>query len=389
MGIHVLVLFLVLQPATGEGGFNAGAGLFTYGGADLDSGLNTLGIDSLLLLPSVSLFGEGYRMNVVAQASPVHEANGFKVLHASGGLRLPGSPWIGTEAAHGADSPFLFSLDRPWLERDNSARDSLLYAAVEGGGILGFDGHFRAYREGTADTLVWAGIRSPWLGFAQVWWDGFRGPVEMNALGGLVRLADFVPWFSFIDSSGAVSGDAELRGDWARLPASLSLVPWMHYSDDDSTQAGLKVHLSGGPAAHSGVLRLGFPVQDEGSFSAMLRYSMQSAAGIHWSTGADASGEGDWEGFVIGEYRASPAGFGMGVSASQDSVRVTGRSTYSPVPSVSASLELSSDVFSGSADPSGTIMVSAFRGPVRALLGYFWSEGTSLFTVELGGWLGI
>ncbi len=386
-----LLFLLILQPMSGEGGFRAGAGFHSYGGADLDSGLNTLGVDSLFLLPSVSVFGEGYRMNAVAQASPihVHDESGFRVLHAFGGLRLPGSPWIGAQAAYGADSPFLFSLDRPWRERDNSSRDSLLFAAVEGGGILGFDGFYRAYREGSADTLVWTGIRSPWLGFAQVWWDGFRGPVEMNTLCGVVRLADFVPWFSYSDSSGVVRADAELRGKWARLPASLSLVPWVHYSDADSTQAGLKVHLSGSPMAHSGVLKLGFPVQGEGSFSAMLRYSMQSVAGIHWSTGADASGDGDWAGFVFGEFRAAPAGFGMGVSASQDSVRLAGRATYSPVPSVSASLELSSDVFSESADPSGTIRISAFRGPVRALLGYFWSEGTSLFTVELGGWLGI
>jgi hypothetical protein len=385
----ILLFLLILQPLAGESGFSAGTGFYGYASADLDTGFNTLGVDSLLLLPSVSVFGHGYRLNAVAQTSPIHDGKGFRVLHASGGLRLPGSPWIGVQAAYGADSPFLFSLDRPWRERDNSARDSLSCAAVEGGGVLGFDGFYRVYREGTADTLVWTGIRSPWLGFAQVWWDGFRGPIEMNTLSGMIRLSDFVPWFSYSDSSGVVRGDAELRGKWARLPASLSLVPWVHYSDEDSTQAGIKVHLSGSPLAHSGLLRLGFPVQDEGSFSAMLRYSMQSAADIHWSTGADASGEGEWSGFVFGEYRASPAGFGMGVSASQDSVRLTGRSTYSPVPSVSASLELSSDVFSESADPSGTITVSAFTGPVRALLGYCWSEGTSLFSVELGGWLGI
>lgn len=385
----LLLFLLVLQPLSEHGHFRAGAGFYGFGGADLDSGLNTLGVDSLLLLPSVSVFGDGYRMTAVAQASPINEGSGFTVLHASGWLRLPGSPWIGTEAAYGADSPFLFSLDRPWRERDNTLRDSLLFAAVEGGGVLGFDGFYRVYREGSADTLVWTGIRSPWLGFAQVWWDGFRGPVEMNALSGMIRLGDIVPWFSYSDSSGVVRGDAELRGKWARLPASLSLVPWVHYSDEDSTQAGLKVHLSGSPVAHSGLLRLGFPVQGEGSFTAMLRYSMRSVAGIHWSSGADASGEGDWSGFIFGEYRATPAGLGMGVSASQDSVRLAGRSTYSPVPSVSASLELSSDVFSESADPAGTIRVSAFRGPLTALLGYHWSEGTSLFTVELGGWLGI
>lgn len=384
-----LLLMLVLQPLAEQGHLTAGSGFFGFAGADLGSGLNTLSVDSLFLLPSVSVSGDGYRMSAVAQASPINEEKGFTVLHALGGLRLPGSPWIGAEAAVGADSPFLFSLDRPWRERDNTLRDSLSSAAVEGGGVLGFNGFYRVYRGGSADTLVWTGIRSPWLGFAQVWWDGFRGPIEMNALSGMVRLADFVPWFSYSDSSGVVRGDAELRGKWARLPASLSLVPWVHYSNADSTQAGLKLLLTGAPVAHSGLLRLGFPVQGEGSFSAMLRYSMQSVAGIHWSTGADASGEGDWSSFILGEYRASPAGFGMGVSASQDSVRVSGRSTYSPVPSVSASLELSSDVFSESADPSGTVRVSAFRGPVAAMLGYHWSEGTSIFTVELGGWLGI
>jgi hypothetical protein len=381
----ILFVLLILQPP----GFSAGTSFFSYGSADLDAGLNTLGLDSLILLPSVSVFGHGYRVNAIAQASPVPDERGFSVLHASGGFRLPGSPWIGVQAAYGADAPFLFSLDRPWIERDNVHRDSLSCAAVEGGGVLGFDGFYRVYREGAADTLVWTGIRSPWLGFAQVWWDGFRGPVEMNTLSGMIRLSDFVPWFSCSDSSGVVRGDAELRGKWARLPAPFSLVPWVHYSDDDSTQAGIKVHLSGSSLAHSGLLRLGFPVQEEGSFYAVLRYSMQSAAGIHWSTGADASGGGDWSGYVFGEYRASPAGFGMGVSASQDSVRITGRSTYSPVPSVSASLELSSDVFSESADPSGTITVSALTGPVRTLLGYCWSGGESLFSVELGGWLGI
>lgn len=385
----VLLALLVLQPLSEPGGLRAGAGFHAYGSADLDSGLNTLSVDSILLFPSAMVFGEGYRMNAVAKASPIRDGSGFKLLHAYGGLRLPGTPWIGAGAAYGADSPFLFSLDRPWRERDDSFRDSTVLASLEGGGVLGFDGSYSVYRGGGADTLVWTRIRSPWLGFAQVWWDGFSGSTEMNTLGGVVRLADFVPWFSYSDSSGLARGDFELRGKWAGLPASLSLVPWVHYSNADSTQAGVKLHLSGSPAAHSGFLRLGFPVQENGSFSATLRYSMQSVAGIHWSTGADANGEGDWAARLFGEYRASPAGFGIGLSASRDSVRVAARSAYSPVPSVSASLELSSDVFSESADPSGNIRVSAFRGPVRLMAGYFWSGDTSLFTVELGGWLGI
>lgn len=385
----MLLVMLALQPLAEPGGFRAGVGYHAYGGADLDSGLNTLSADSIILLPSISLLGDGYRMKAVARTSPLEDENGFTLLHASGGLRLPGSPWIGAGAAFGADSPFLFSIDRPWLERDDTGRDSLVVVTAEGGGVLGFDGFYRVYRGGAADTLVRTRIGSPWLGFAQLWWDGFSGTVEMNTLSGVVRLRDFVPWFSYSDSSGLARGDAELRGKWAGLPAPLSLVPWVHYSNADSTQAGLKLHLSGSPAAHSGVLRLGFPLQERGAFSASLRYSMQSEAGIHWSTGADADGDGDWSGFVFGDYRASPAGFGMGVCASQDSVRVAARSSYSPVPSVSASLELSSDVFSESADPAGNIRVSAFRGPVRALLFYFWSEDSSVLTFELGGWLGI
>ena len=384
-----LLLVLLLEPSPGYDGFRAGCGFHGYGGADLSKGLSSLGVDSLFLFPSASVLGDGYAMKTVLMASSLSGEHEVQLLHASGGLRLQGTPWIGVRAAYGADSPFLYGIGRPWLERRNSMRDSLVSATLEGGGILGFNGFYGAFREGDADTLIWAGIRSPWIGFAQFWWDGFRGPVEMNTVTGFVRIAGITPWISASDSAGAFRGDAEVEGIHALLPRSFSLVPWVHYSDADSTQAGLKVLFAGGGSAQAGVLRIGLPVQGRGSFTAMLRYSMQSMAGIHWDAGLDAGGDDDWAAVLSGEYRATPAGFGLGLSASDDSVRVTGRASYSPVPSVAAEVLLSSDVFDESADPEGAVTVSAFRGPVVTVLGFAWRDGSSILSLELGGWLGI
>lgn len=384
-----LMLFLLLQSAAEDHGLQAGAGFFSHGHADLAQGLQTLGVDSILLFPRVSVAGSGYSLSTVMRASPIPAKDRLDLIHASGALRLPGSPWIGVRAAYGADSPFLFGLDRPWLSRSGFSRDSLVCGALEGGGVLGFSGTYRVYRQGVGDTLVWAGIRSPWMGFAQVWWDGFSGSLRMNTVTGFLQFSGFSPWFSISDSSGTLRGDGEIRDLQITGSSPLSGIPWVHYSGADSSQAGLKLLFRGRGTAQAGMIRLGAPLQSKGSFSLQLRYRMRSVAGIHWDAGADLGDGGDWSTSLFGDYRSSPAGFGLGAVANGDSVRVTGRASYSPVPSVSAEAALSADIFSNSADPSGTVKVFGFRGPVVAMLGYSWQRGSSLLSIEIGGWLGL
>lgn len=383
-----LLLLLLVQQTPEEQGFQAGVGFFGHGGADLSHGLQTLGVDSLLLFPRVSVTGTGYSMKAVMRAAPLPSEEKPGLIHASGALRLPGSPWIGARAEYGACRPFLFGLERPWLSREGFPGDSIVCAALDGGGVLGFNGSYGVYRHGAGDTLVWAGVRSPWMGFGQVWWDGFSGSMRMNTVTGFLQLSSLSPWFSISDSSGTLRGDGEVRG--LSLPGypQVSGIPWVHYTDADSSQAGLKLQFTGRSTAHSGSIRLGMPLQSRGSFTARLRYGMRSVAGIHWDAGADAGPGGDWSAALSGEYRSTPAGFGLGAVANSDSVRVTGRASYSPVPSVSAQAALSADIFSGSADPSGTVRVAGSNGPVAALIGYSWSRGHSMLSIEIGGWLG-
>ncbi len=381
-----LLAMLMLQPGPGEGPFRAGAGFFGYAGADLEAGPETLRADSVFLFPSLSLTGEGYSLVSIFRAAPMDSVNRLGVRHAGGRVRLPGSPWIGAGAFYGADAPFVPGLDGPWLERDDGSRDSLVWCGLEAGGVLGFSGFYGVFRPGAGDSLILTGVRSPWLGFAQLWWDGLRGAKDMNVLSGMVDLGTLTPWFSLCDSSGLVRGDAEVRG-LSPLPG-LSAVPWVHYSGADSTAAGMKILFSGERTAQSGFLRVGVPVQEKGAFNGALGYFMKSRAGIHWNAGAGFSGGDEWSVSLRGDYPSVPGSFGAGVTVSRDSTRVACSAGYSPVPGVSARLELEADVFDDSPDPSGTVALSGTRGPLYLLARYAWSRDESIVGLELGGWLG-
>lgn len=381
-----LLAMLLLQPAPREVSFRAGVGFFGYAGADLETGPGTLGVDSVALFPSLSLKGEGYSLVSVFRTAPTDSLDRFRVLQAGGLVRLPGSPWVGAGAFHGADAPFVFGLDRPWLERDDGSRDSLVWCGFEAGGILGFTGFYGVFRPGTGDSLVWTGVRSPWLGFAQFWWDGFRGSEEMNTLSGMVHLGAVTPWFSVCDSSGLRRADAEVRG--YSPVQGLSTVPWVHYSGADSTAAGVKLLFSGEGTAQAGFLNLGHPLQERGSFAGTLGYFMRSMAGMHWNAGAGVSGEEFWSVTLRGDYPSVPGSFGAGVTVNQDSTRACCSAGYAPVPGVSAGLCLEADLFSDSPDPSGTVTLSGARGWITLLAGYTWSRDESSLNLEIGGWLG-
>jgi hypothetical protein len=389
----VALLLALVLPASGQGfGLRAGAGFHGYAGADLSSGgLKTLGVDSLFLFPSISVQDDGYHMKAVMRADPLTTESGFRVVHGSAGLRLPGSPWIGARAAYGPDSPFIFGLDRPWREWDNSGRDSLVSATLEGGGVLGFSGFYTTMCSGRADTLVWAGIRSPWLGFAQFWWDGMRGPEERNIFTGFMSFPGFSPWVSVGDSSGFYRADGELRGLYPLSNSEMSLmaVPFLHYSEDDRTSAGAKLLFAGRNTAQAGALIFRIPVQSRGPAGAELHYSMRSIAGIQWDTGLEWSEDDGFGSRVQGEYRSVPSGFGLGFVTLGDSIRVVGKAFYSPVPTVAAEAVLSTALFSDDLKPAGSIIVSAFRGPLSGLIGYTWEDGASKLKLELGGWMGL
>jgi hypothetical protein len=381
-----LLAMLLLQPGPGDSRFSAGVGFFGYAGADLETGAGTLGVDSIALFPSLSLKGDGYTLVSVFRTAPMDSLDRFKVVQAGGRVRLPGSPWIGAGAFHGADAPFVFGLEGPWLERDGGSRDSLVWCGLEAGGVLGFTGFYGVFRPGTGDSLVWAGVRSPWLGFAQLWWDGLRGSEEMNTLSGMVHLGVVTPWFSVCDSSGLRRADAEVRG--YSPVRGLSTVPWVHYSGADSTTAGVKLLFSGSGTAQSGFLSVGHPVQERGSFAGALGYFMRSRAGIHWNAGAEYSGSENWSVSLRGGYPSVPGSFGAGVAVTRDSTRAGCSAGYAPVPGVSARLEMEADIFTDTPDPSGTVTLSGTRGWVTLLAGYTWSRDESTLSLELGGWLG-
>lgn len=386
-----LILSMILQSVGGDYGLRAGAGFYGYSRGDTDEGLKTLSPDSLLIFPLISVTGEGFGIRGVARTAPIHGEEGFQLIHGSAGIRLPGSPWIGAGAAYGADPPFLFGLARPWREWDNSRRDSLVSVSLQGGGVLGFSGSYTVFHSGGADTLTWTRIRSPWLGFAQFWWDGFRGEEERDLFTGFLAFPGFSPWFSFGDSAGVVTGDGEVRGINPLVIPGLSLmaVPRVHYSNQDSTMAGVNLLLSGTNTAQAGMLALEVPVQGRGSPGAGLRYSMQSEAGIHWDARIDWGRDRDFQSGISGLYSMTPAGFGMGLESVGDSLRASGRALYSPVAGVSAETVLSLAVFRTPADPRGSVKVSATRGPLWGMMGYDWKNGVSTVSIELRGWMGL
>lgn len=398
MGMVALLLLLAAYPRESEAGFFPVTFGYAEASADLRNDLRTLSLDSLLLIPRLSLLGEGYRMRAVFQASPLVADSVFRVRHASVGLRWPGSPWIGAMGAYGADAPFLFSLERPWLEWDNRGRDSLTAVTLEGGGILGFSAFYSQYRSGMTDSLTWIGVRSPWLGFGQFWWDGFRRhhplpdglpEATMNTFTGFLLFPAFSPWFSVSQESGVRRMDAEIRGLGPKLngPFSLMTVPWAHVSSEDSTMVGIKALFTGIGTAQSGFLRIGIPVESRGSPEVAARYTMRSVAGIHWETGVSWSRNGGWSSGSRSVYRGVPGGFGMTLDTYADSVRIGALAMYTPLPGVAAEAALSGAFFSEVLDPEGSLRVSAFRGPVEAGITLFWREGVTGLSLGMKGWM--
>ncbi len=125
---------------------------------------------------------------------------------------------------------------------------------------------------------MWTGVRSPWLGFAQFWWDGFRGSEEMNTLSEWsIRAVTPCSAYAFLRSQGRRGG-----------PGLFSRPRALHRSVGALLRCGQ--HRCG---VNSSFPERGRPrgifnsaiLFGEGFLRRTLGYFMRSMAGIHWNAG--------------------------------------------------------------------------------------------------------
>lgn len=318
--------------------------------------------------------------------------------------RLPGTPWVGGELFHGCRRPYLPSIGQPYFDLTATDGDSLDGMSLTAGGFLGFSGSWSLYSPHAGDTVDYAAVRAPWVGFgtARAYRLARRGPDgesrTAEVLEGWLSLRRISPWVSLLrvreeDDAWAVRG--QLRGLELRpsLDLRLRLTPEVHLAGAGlaSGTGGLRpgqrvaaalVSLSSVERAVSvwgyGRVDIEGIVEDSVGVGAW----MLSEAGLEYAAGAGLAEEGDAAVELDVDLRRPEAGAGAGVRVVGDSLRVAGRAGYTPRPDVHATMELSGSP-TGALDPAGTISVRFAAAGIAGGLGLGWEDGEASVGVDL------
>ncbi len=318
-------------------------------------------------------------------------------------VRWPGTPWVGAGVSYHDRAPFVPGMYDPVLDHGTIPVDSLRGATFSAGGFLGFDASYTLSLLGETDTLETLHVSSPWLGFAGADYRRVAlepGSVEdgsvLNSMTLRGDLRYVRPWVVLTGRSGepgAWGVSAELRrfrpvsAGWG----SLELVPGVAMSGSDyPEEAGdmgpgrrtlsLGLKLSSRRYMMGGGLLLSWDLESDSLTGIGGRGRMVSEAGVYYDLSGELGADGGGEGSLT-------VGRGGGRSSAEvtlgtwgDSLRVSGRASHVPRPDVCGTLEVGGDV-DGSLDPSCSFTVTAFPGPLAALLSVSW-EGSG---VLLGG----
>ena len=388
--MSMLILALIFQtggqPAE-ENTAHFGVLLRAVASADLRQGLSTLGTDTLTAFPKASY--EDHMFSLQASAAVAHAPDSqdvtFRPVSAGAFCRWPGSPWVSAGVFRGLRDPFIFGLSSPLSEWNAAGMDEINGVSAEAGGVLGFDGWWNQY----GDTLSWYGMRSPWLGFGNVSWESMEGDSsEFHVIRGFADLRAVQPWFSFVSENDSWSGEGEIRGfsPFSSSLLTMEIVPSARWSED-STSLELSGYFRGRSTSFSGFISAEANVDKPEAADIRGGFDMLSRAGVHWAATASLEELEYFSGTVSGFYRASPAGCGCGLSIEDDSLAVTATALYSPVRGVSSALSVSTDLSTGSPDPTCNFGVFAAGNPGSAGFTVKWEEGTTELGLGVSAWI--
>jgi len=368
-------------------GLNLGLLFHTTASADLHNGLKTLSADTLMVFPRGAFRSDWVQLSAEAAVSYSADSTSAEIEPVSAGVffRWPGSPWIGTGVSTGLVEPFLPGFDVPVREWRNYDTIDSSVVTIEAGGLLGFQGFWNQF----GDSLSWYGVRSPWLGFGTVGWNGVReGSSRLETFSGFLDLRKVQPWFLFVRENSQWTYLSELRDMkfFKNRVFSIEMVPRFYY-EEDSVQIGLTGYLHGEEKAVSGLLNVYIDVADGSKTSLAGGIDMLSEAGIAWSVKAELENLETFYGRASGFYRSSPAGCGGAVEMFDDSLRATATALYSPVPGVATELSVMSNLDSNSPNPGCLLRIFGARDDFTAAVTVQWSEGRTTFGMEVSAWI--
>ncbi|MCK5035846.1 MAG: hypothetical protein KAS73_08140 [Candidatus Sabulitectum sp.] len=370
-----------------QDGLNLGLLFHTTASADLHNGLKTLSGDTLVVFPRGAFRSDWVQLSAEAAVSYSADSTSTEIEPVSAGafFRWPGSPWIGTGVSTGLIEPFLPGFDVPVREWRNYDMMDSSVVTIEAGGLLGFQGFWNQF----GDSLSWYGVRSPWLGFGTVGWNGIREDSSLvEIFSGFLDLRKVQPWFLFVKENSQWAYLTELREMELLRNRSftIEMVPRFYY-EEDSVQIGLTGYLRGKDRAVSALLNVSVDAADGSKTFLAGGMDLLSEAGIAWSVKAELENLETFYGRVSGFYRSSPAGCGGAVEMFDDSLRATATALYTPVPGVATELSVMSNLDSNNPEPGCLLRIFGARDDFTAAVTVQWRDGLTTLGMEVSAWI--
>lgn len=345
-----------------------------------------------------------------ASAAAVADSSGggdLSLRSAVMGARWPGTPWIGASLGYCDSQPMLPGMRLPLVDYGWVPPDSLTWFRGAVGGLLGSTVSAAACLAGSADTLVLASVRSPWLGFGAVSYTDLRkyspdGLFRLSASSITADLRWVEPWVIFVSEGEGperkavlaemrgilladlghgrleLGGSALLAGDSASSPGGA-------FAPGDRL-LGAELLLLPGDRAIAGRMAATIDSDSPERSDGEVLLGMLGSGGLAVSGEVLGIGSGRaWSACLSGDYRTGTASIGGAVTAAgSDSTRLEGRAGYSPRPDVSVSLSVSGDA-SGTLDPIGSLVAATWLGWATAVLELRREDGQTTLLLKAGG----
>jgi len=386
--VLTLAVLFYQSDSTDTAGHDLNLGMLFYSSAsaDLNAGLRTLKADTLTVYPGGSFYSDWATLSGEACVSYTPDSTAdFKPVSAGAFFRWPGAQWIGAGVSVGLINPFLQGLGSPVREWNSYETNDSTAVTVEAGGLLGFQGAWNQF----GDSLSWYCVKSPWLGFGTVEWNGVReNSVQLETVTGFLDLKRVQPWFLFVKENSRWTYSLQVRG-WKPFTSSrlsLEVAPLVSLGKDSSA-AGLTAWMYGNDRAFSGYFTAVSVLENEPEPRFETGLNILSQAGIEWSLEADLDRLETFHGELSGFYRMSPAGCGGKIELYDDSLRVTATAFYSPVENVSAEFSVMSDLDTDSPEPGCLFQVFGARDDITAGVSVEWEQGSTTLGMGVSAWI--
>jgi len=386
--IFTLAVLLHQSDSTDTAGHELNLGMFFYSSAsaDLNEGLQTLNTDTLMVFPDGSFHTDWADLSGEVSVSYTPDSTAsFKPVSAGAFFRWPGAQWIGAGVSVGLINPFLQGLGSPVREWNSYKTDDSTAVTVEVGGLLGFQGTWTQF----GDSLSWYSVKSPWLGFGAVKWNGIRENSEqLETVSGFLDLKRVQPWFLFVKENSRWTYSAQIRG-WKPVTGStlsVEIAPLVSLNEDSSS-AGLTAWIYGNRRAFSGYFTAVSALENEPEPHFEAGLNILSQAGIEWALEADLDHIETFHGELSGFYRMSPAGCGGKIELYDDSLRATATALYSPVENVSAEFSVMSDLDTDSPEPGCLLQITGVRENITAGVSVEWEHGSTILGMGVSAWI--